>query len=768
MTRTDLDPINEDDIKQASGLEWNIDLAEYDMSSATRRLYFTDSISQSGEFELDVVVDPGSIESADPIKVSKKGVGAFYGIVKQPESSSQGSDVISGGGASEILRDVPITAEYIGFSSVDVVNDIFSNITSTQITVGTNEELTSGSGSVDARADDEGALTFLNRVIQSHGGEWYVSYDSSNDIFEFNVVEKLESPNVKKTFTENNTKEIKDVPVVDETYDAVVVRGYGDGEDQVQGVYPERSSWPDDPRVLRYTDKTILSDSQASTTAEEVYNKHSDWRSIFVYPSSHQTLLNLGDKVEVNEPRSGVNGEFRVVARTLNLDFREDRQVEYVLSDKPIGIIDEAEDVKEQTDSQTDYEQGAKNKYSDKQSDQANNTNPLRLEFNIPEDVKDKTDKNRIKNLNLNYTLKDFRKYLSSDEVEVLENKAGVSQSGGVDSNKSSASQSGGVSSNRSGASQSGGVNDNTTGISQSGGVLFPETILAGFDVSSSGEQRTTYTGSNTYEELTSISPGQSDDIYLAYFGKLTGLFKFTNNASSGDVNLNMKITGTDKATGTVFSYAQFNTYPVSPNAADGSITHVTVDAFLPVTKDAFDPSSTISLEYAVDGPSEAALDEVIIGGTLAGQEAHDHKDGLGISEPIGGHDHSDDLGLQKPIDGHPHGDDLALDRPADGHPHGDDIDVSEPDGGHPHNSSGGDVNINITDSGKGDAVEIIIDGDTANSINLSGEQLQDVNLLEEYQGTGLEQPGFHEIEIYPNAASYTIGEVVLDYYKNT
>lgn len=403
MTRTDLDPINEDDIKQASGLEWDIDLAEYNMSKATRRLYFTDSISQSGEFELDVVVDPGDIQSADPIKVSKKGVGAFYGIVKQPESSSQGGDMISGGGASEILRDVPITAEYIGFSSVDVVNDVFSNITSTQIKVGTNEELTTGSGSIDARAEDEGALTFLNRVIQSHGGEWYVSYDSTNDVFEFNVVEKLESSSVVKTFTENNTKEIKDVPVVDETYDAVVVRGYGDGEDQVQGVYPDRSSWPDDPRVLRYTDKTILSDSQASTTAEEVYNKHSDWRSIFVYPSSHQTLLNLGDKVEVNEPRSGVNGEFRVVARTLNLDFRGDRQVEYVLSDKPIGIIDEAEDVKEQTDSQTDYMQGSRNVWGEKETRNCSDTRPLVLDIEVPQDVVDKTGESKIQSISANY-----------------------------------------------------------------------------------------------------------------------------------------------------------------------------------------------------------------------------------------------------------------------------------------------------------------------------------------------------------------------------
>lgn len=768
MSRTDLGPIDESDIKEAGGLEWNVDLSTYDMSSATRRLFFQDSISQSGEFELDIVVNPGEINGGDALKVSKDGIGAFYGVVTRPESSSQGGDKISGGGASELLRSKPITAEYIDFSSVDVVNDVFSQVSTPGIRVGQNEELTSGSGSVDARAEDEGALTFLNRVVQSHGGEWYVSYDSGDGVFEFNVVQKLESGSVQKTFTENNTREIKDTPVVDETYDAVVVRGYGDGEDQVRGVYPSRDSWPSDPRVLSYTDKTILSEEEATTTAENVYDKHSEWRSIYVYPSNMQELLKLGDKVQVNESRSGVDGEFRVVARRLNLDFREESEIEYVLSDKPLGIIDEAEDVKEQTKSETDYEQGAKNKYSDKQSDQANSQNPLRLEINIPEDVEDSSGKNRVKSLNLNYTLKDFRQYLDSDEISVLENKAGVSQSGEVKNNQAGASQGGSVTNNKSGASQGGSLDPNTTGTTSSGGVLYPSVVLEGFDVSSSGESRSTYTGSGSYTTLTSISPGQSDDIYLAYYAFVTAVFKFTNNALSGDVSLDFQITGSLKSDGTLFSYVQTNTYPVSPNASGGSQTHLTVSGWLPVTQDAFDPSSTISLDYAVDGPSEAELDEVVIGGTLAGQEAHDHNDDIGIQEPDGGHGHTENFSVNEPVDGHPHEDDFSVNEPDNGHPHNDDIDVSEPDNGHPHNSSGGNLNININDSGKGDEVEIVIDGDTQNSIVKSADQMENINLLEEYSGTGLETPGFHEIEIYPNAASYTIGEAVLDYYKNT
>jgi len=280
MTRTNIGKVTESDIAVPEGLEWDIKLGNLNLSKATKKLYFTDSISQSGEFEIEVLADPGDISDEEKLIVSKKGVGAFNGIVKEPQRSSQGVDSIKGGGAAELLRDIPINGEFLDTNTVNVVNAVFNDIISSRIQVGVNEELSDGSGKVDIRAEDEGALSLLNRVVSSHGGEWYTSYDAQSDQFQFNVVNKLESGSVQRTFTENNTMEIKDNFVVDEKYDAVIVKGYGDGQDQVTGEFPERSSWPDDPKVLKYTDKTILSEQEAVSTAESVYNKHTEWRNI--------------------------------------------------------------------------------------------------------------------------------------------------------------------------------------------------------------------------------------------------------------------------------------------------------------------------------------------------------------------------------------------------------------------------------------------------------------------------------------------------------
>lgn len=771
MARTDLGGITADDIELPSGLSWDIDVGSLNLSKAIRRMYFTDSISQSGEFELDVVFTPQNVSGGDKLTITKEDQDAFYGVLSRPGKSSQGESTLSGGGAAEVLRDKPVNGEFLGYDIVDLVDEVFDQLDVSSIKVGVNEELTDGTGVVDARADDEGALTFLNRIVASHGGEWYTSYDSENDQFEFNVVNKLESSSVQKTFTQNNTKKIEDELVIDEEYDGVIVKGYGDGDDQITGVYPERDNWPSDPKILKFTDKTILSEDEAANTAESVYNKHDEWRSIYVYPSSHEELLNLGDKVDIDEPRTGFSGTYRVVARTLSLDFKEKKQVEYVLSEKPLGIIDEAENVQEQTDSQTDYEQGAKNKYSDKQSDQANNTNPLRLELHVPDDIEDRSGRNRLKSVSLNYTLKDFRQYLDSEAVSVLENKADASQTGSVDNNKSDASQSGSVDSNKSDASQSGEVKNNSAETSQSGSVNLPNTVNAGFTGGTGADERTTYTGTQAsdFVELTSFTPGDTSDVYLGYYGFANFTFQFGNDAAEGQIDIRLEMEGQDRDGN--FQTYQFQAFQtVDPQGTGGTPDHITMTGFLPIHEDIFDPGTEISLSYGVDGElTESELQRVTCYGNISGQESHDHSDDLQVDEPVNGHPHTDDFQINEPTEGHPHGDDFQVNEPTDGHPHGDNFQIEEPTNGHPHESSGGDLSININDSGKGSEVEVVIDGDTANSFILTGEQQENVDLLSEYEGSvDLIEPGFHEIQIYPDAASYTIGEVEIDYYKNT
>ena len=413
-------------VEQAEGTTWDVQIANFDVSRAVSSLEFEDAISQPGNFKIDLVVDPGDITGGDQVTISKEEVGAFNGVVTKPERSSQRDDVIKGGGAAELLSDIPINGEFLSTNTQSVVSSIFSQLSTTAIEVGLNEELSDGNGNVDVRAEDEGALNLLNRVVLSHGGDWYVTYDSQNDVYKFNVVNEL-SNSTSRTFGDEAIDELRDVQVVDEEYDAVVVKGYGDGDDQIIGEFPARNTWPDDPKILRYTDKTILSSEEANTTAENVYNEHTEWRNIYLYPANENELLSLGDEVEIDDSATGVNATFRVVQRKLHVSFSSPAAIEYVLSDRPIGVLDEGEDIREQTDSQTDYSQGNRNTINESNSDIANSSQGVEVDLNIPERfTQDATGEDRTAQVKLDYKIKDYKKIVEAENADALaiDNKA--------------------------------------------------------------------------------------------------------------------------------------------------------------------------------------------------------------------------------------------------------------------------------------------------------------------------------------------------------
>lgn len=444
MTRTNLDSVN-NYVDAIGESYWKITLGTNDVSDATRSLSFSDAISQPGDFILELIVDPGQINGGDELKVqNKEGKDAFYGVAQRPNRSSQGNDEIDGAGAAALLQDIPINGEFLGTTTDALIQNIFSQLSTNKIVYNStaSSELSDGTGNVDIRADDEGALNLLNRIVLSHGGEWYVSYNSSNDQYEFIVQNEIRNT-TNKTFTEENTREIRDAQVVDEEYDAVVVNGYGDGEDQIVGEFPARNNWPNDPKLLKYTDKTILSETEANNVAENLYNEHTNWRNIMVYPASDNELLQLGDEVTVNEPRTGINGDYRVVQRTLNIDLETGSDIEYVLSDRPIGLLDKNADVEEQTKSQTDYSQGNRNTLNESNaeiSDTGTNEG-TQLSFNIPQSiVEDISGKNRVAQVLLDYNVDDYKQLINASDADAVDDstkavKTTVNNFGDVEKN---------------------------------------------------------------------------------------------------------------------------------------------------------------------------------------------------------------------------------------------------------------------------------------------------------------------------------------------
>lgn len=414
----------EDRIRQPKTPDWQIELANFNVSRACQKLRFKDTISQPGEFNIELMAKPADIEENDNFLVFKNSETVFSGLVRRPENSSSREDRYQGQGPSAFLKGVPITEEYKNADTDTIVDDVFSQISTDRISVGVNEQLNSENASVDVRADDEGALNFLNRVIMSHGGEWNTTYNDESGDFEFNVYERLETAEPVKEFRggndESNIRELNDKKVFDKEYDAVIVKGYGDGDDQVSAEFPARSQWPDDPEVLKHTDKTVFSEREAETKAENIYNDHLEWRNIELVPANNNEVLNLGDLVSINEDNTGISGEFRVVQRKLNLNFGQDNEIKYVLSDRPINMVEEITDVQEQTKSETDYMQGSRNVWGEKETANSSSVSPLEIDFEVPSDVLDKSGSNKISNVYLNYACEPFRQSAGvNDDVKV-------------------------------------------------------------------------------------------------------------------------------------------------------------------------------------------------------------------------------------------------------------------------------------------------------------------------------------------------------------
>ena len=426
---TDLGNV-EDRIREPKTPDWQIELANFNVSRACQKLRFKDTISQPGEFNMELMVKPGDIEENDNFLVFKNSETVFSGLVRRPENSSSREDRYQGQGPSALLKGVPINEEYKDTDTKTIVEDVFSQISTDRISVGVNEQLNSENNSVDARADDEGALNFLNRVIMSHGGEWNTTYNEESGDFEFNVYERLETDEPVKEFRggddESNIRELNDKQVFDKEYDAVIVKGYGDGEDQVSAEFPARSQWPDDPMVLKHTDKTVFSEREAETKAENIYNEHVEWRNIELVPANTNEVLNLGDLVSVDEDNTGISGEFRVVQRKLNIHFGQDNELKYILSDRPINMIEEITDVQEQTKSETDYSQGNRNTLNENNDDIATPDKGLELEFNIPQNItEDLKGEDSVAKVLLDYKVKDYKKVVPAgdDPTELVDSQ---------------------------------------------------------------------------------------------------------------------------------------------------------------------------------------------------------------------------------------------------------------------------------------------------------------------------------------------------------
>ena len=431
MTSFSIDFDNiEEDIGSLPDPPWTITAGGQDVSKDVKKARVHDSISQPGKFSIEFLNPSIDFTGVTEVQVDIEGK-SLYGALQTTSSSSNVESTQEGGGVSRLLDRGSITQTYNNDATIDtVIQNILSEVNMYQGPFDYNVDSTFSSeeGNVQIRFEDLSALEAINKVISDYGGEWKVN--RGNNYYIINVDSRIESGSIVASFTgggeDTDIQNLEAKQVYEEEYDAVTVKGYGDGEDQVSGTYP--SSPASDARVLKYTDKTVLSDSRAADLAQKIYDNHTDWKNIVFVPADDSEIFDLGDMISISDNNTGVNGSFRVAERTLSLDFQTGYDVEYVLSDKPIGVIDELIDARRQTDSQTDYAQGNTAFLSEKESRNCSTIQPLQLDFYLSESIADKVGNNRVKGVKLNYKATEYKtnvSYNTSSRVKSLDTTSG-------------------------------------------------------------------------------------------------------------------------------------------------------------------------------------------------------------------------------------------------------------------------------------------------------------------------------------------------------
>jgi PKD repeat protein len=497
---------------------WRVSIGGEDFTSNLEYLEFNFSLNSPTTASIKTSGISGLNENAiqgEEVVIRKGTAKVFRGIVQKDESLLGLNQVIKASGyASELKGNKE--KKYDDSDDATVTEIVNFLVDGTEIEVGDTTKTFSTSFDLSATVNVEDfrvqrkQLEDLNRLMGEYGLEWYITFDNSDNPV-LNVTDGLiitqqdGSPmgTFKTSGPGQNARNIKQNTNRDKgDFEAVVVRGYGDGDDQrvskaekaniksadkqndsftVEGLVTDEVSAGDkiivesnagilgggedggnageytvenatydsnaeettvevnenvtdgggglldfsgagtlvytssgvlgDKRTKIYTDKTIQSKEQADKRALNLMSSRSVvWREIEVTPSSAQNIYSVGEVYKVEETDAKLNDKFRVIESyyKIRLD-RNESESRLTLSNKPESFYDDFRNEQDTTRSQTDYMQGARNIWSDKEAANATNPQPLEIDFEVPEDVVDIANNNRLNRVEFNYACEEFK-----------------------------------------------------------------------------------------------------------------------------------------------------------------------------------------------------------------------------------------------------------------------------------------------------------------------------------------------------------------------
>lgn len=504
--------------------EWNVKLGSKDLKGNID--YFETEFAINQPSKVNVKLSGVQRFNTDLVQgkelvLEKEGFEMFRGVVQQAENKTGGKSFLQVAGYSKELqgKNDKVFKPADSATATEIINFLVDGYTvqSTGKTFSTSFDLPTTINVEEFRVK-ETAIKDLNRLASEYGLEWYVTFDGSNNPV-LNVDTTLtntasDGTPVGKFTTEGpepNAREIKQNTNKDKgDFKAAVVRGAGDGDDQItasaeraeiissdktddtftvkedktavinsgdtikirkkssilgggrseQDEFTVSSTSFDstnnettvsvnenveqdtggefsvggssgtmvytvnavgDEKTKIFTDKTIVSQEEAEKTVLRLLSSRSTaYRDVEVTPSDSYKLYGLGSVFEVVDKDAKVNGVHRVVKTRLKIRFDQNEAESTVhLSNKPASFYDDFSNLSDTTKSQTDFGQGSKNVWGEKESSNATGSEPFKLDFEVPEDVIDISGRNRLDSIELNFASSSFQGSEAGDTTTV-------------------------------------------------------------------------------------------------------------------------------------------------------------------------------------------------------------------------------------------------------------------------------------------------------------------------------------------------------------
>lgn len=490
--------------------EWQVEVNGTDYTNYVSLIEFENEINNPLSFSVEINGVSGrntDIAQGRELVIKFKDFPLFRGVVQEVDAGTGLQNTLKGGGyATELEADVDNHYQSTDVSTV--VDDIVdTSSTATGKTFSTSYNLSGSPVSVDDFRANKTQLEEVNRLMGEYDIEWYESFDGSDEPV-FNVVDQVQNDDggspldtIVTSGSDQNAQVVRRNSNRNQgDFDGVIVRGYGDGDDQVTA---SAGSTGKGNRVLIYTDKTILSSSQAQKRANNLESSRTVyWREIRVKPATPNQLYGLGDLLRVDAEDAKLDDDYRVVGTWYKIDLvEEDVETTLTLSNKPQTFLSDFKTQEEKTSSQTDFMQGARNVWSEKETANASSVEPLTIDIYVPPDIEDLANNNRLNKIKLNYAAAPYRQSANTVKASTVESNSPGSTNTVHDSSSPSSTYNTDVSAVE--------VETGTQLQASTTGTTFIST--AANDSGQDSNLNDSFTG-NTWNTVTSFTPASGDD----------------------------------------------------------------------------------------------------------------------------------------------------------------------------------------------------------------------------------------------------------------